>query len=215
VKSFYYITDARADWPADRQDAWLQKFNRATLAVISAHEVYPGHWAHSLFMRRTPGKIRRIWIGLNPFPQPSSGQDGWAHYAEQLVIDEGFHADDPRYRMAQLSEALTRICRLIAGIKLHTQGWTVDQAAALFEKEAHLPAPAARAEASRGTYDPTYGVYFLGKLAAQKLRRDVQAEQGAQFNLRAFHERVMTNGIAPWPVHRTLMLHGSRGPVIE
>jgi len=215
VKSYYYITDAQAGWPADRQDAWLQKFNSATLAIISAHEVYPGHWAHSLFMRRTPGKVRRIWIGLNPFPQPSSGQDGWAHYAEQLVVDEGFHADDPRYRMAQLSEALTRICRLISGIKLHTQGWTVDQAAALFEREAHLPAPAARAEAARGTYDPTYGVYFLGKLAAQKLRRDVQRAEGAQFDLRRFHERVMTNGIAPWPIHRALMLPRGRGAVIE
>ena len=85
VKSYYYVTDAQADWPAERQNAWLQKFNYPTLADISAHEVAPGHYVHSLFMRRTPGKIRRIWIGLNPFPQPSSGQDGWAHYAEQLV----------------------------------------------------------------------------------------------------------------------------------
>ena len=147
VKSYYYITDAQADWPAERQDAWLQKFNYATLADITAHEVAPGHYVHSLFMRRTPGKIRRIWIGLNPFPQPSSGQDGWAHYAEQLVADEGFKRDDPRYRLAQLSEALTRICRLISGIRLHSGEWTVDRAAQLFEAEAHLPAPAARQEA--------------------------------------------------------------------
>ena len=73
VKSYYYVTDAQADWPIERQDAWLQKFNYPTLADISAHEVAPGHYVHSLFMRRTPGKIRRIWIGLNPFPQPSSG----------------------------------------------------------------------------------------------------------------------------------------------
>ena len=175
VKSFYYITDAQADWPPERQDAWLQKFNYATLADISAHEVAPGHYVHSLFMRRTPGKIRRIWIGLNPFPQPSSGQDGWAHYAEQLVVDEGFKRDDPRYRLAQTSEALTRICRLIAGIRLHSGEWTIDRAAQFFESEAHLPAPAARQEAVRGTYDPTYGGYFLGKMAAFKLRRDYQA----------------------------------------
>ena len=206
VKSYYYITDAQADWPAERQDAWLQKFNYATLADISAHEVAPGHYVHSLFMRRTPGKIRRIWIGLNPFPQPSSGQDGWAHYAEQLVSDEGFKRDDPRYRLAQISEALTRICRLIAGLRLHSGEWTIDQAAALFEREAHLPAPAARQEAVRGTYDPTYGGYFLGKLAAIKLRRDYQAARGAAFNLREFHERVMTNGIAPWWAHRQLLL---------
>jgi uncharacterized protein (DUF885 family) len=215
VKSYYYVTDAQADWPPAQQDAWLQKFNYPTLADITAHEVAPGHYVHSLFMRRTPGKIRRIWIGLNPFPQPSSGQDGWAHYAEQLVADEGFHADDPRYRLAQLSEALTRICRMMAGIRLHSGEWTVDQAAALFERSAHLPAPAARQEAVRGTYDPTYGGYFLGKMAALKLRKDYKAAMGDRFDLRAFHERVMTDGIAPWWAHRQLLLPGDKGPVIE
>ena len=215
VKSFYYITDAQAGWPLDRQNAWLQKFNYATLTDITAHEVAPGHYVHSLFMRRTPGKIRRIWIGLNPFPQPSSGQDGWAHYAEQLVSDEGFKKDDPRYRLAQTSEALTRICRLISGLRLHSGEWSIDRAAQLFETEAHLPSPAARQEAVRGTYDPTYGGYFLGKLAAFKLRRDVQAARGDAFNLREFHERVMSNGIAPWWAHRQLLLPGDRGAVVE
>ena len=215
VKSYYFITDAQADWSADRQDAWLQKFNYATLADISAHEVAPGHYVHSLFMRRTPGKVRRIWIGLNPFPQPSSGQDGWAHYAEQLISDEGFKQEDPRYRLAQISEALTRICRLLSGIRLHSGEWTIDQAAGLFEREAHLPVPAARQEAVRGTYDPTYGGYFLGKLAALTLRRDYAAARGAAFNLREFHERVMTNGIAPWWAHRQLLLPGDQGAVIE
>ena len=218
VKSFYYVTDARADWPIERQNAWLQKFNYATLADISAHEVAPGHYVHSLFMRRTPGKIRRIWIGLNPFPQPSSGQDGWAHYAEQLVSDEGFMREDPRYKLAQLSEALTRICRMIVGLRLHRLdegAWTIDQAAAFFEHDAHLPAPAARQEAVRGTYDPTYGGYFLGKLAALTLRRDYAAARGDRFDLREFHERVMTNGIAPWWAHRQLLLPGDSRPVIE
>ena len=215
VKSYYYITDAQSDWPPERQNLWLQKFNYATLADISAHEVAPGHYVHSLFMRRTPGKIRRIWIGLNPFPQPSSGQDGWAHYAEQMISDEGFMREDPRYRLAQTSEALTRICRLIAGIRLHSGEWSIDQAAQLFERDAHLPAPAARQEAVRGTYDPTYGGYFLGKIAAFTLRRDYQAVRGASFSLREFHERVMTNGIAPWWAHRQLLLPGDTGAVLQ
>jgi uncharacterized protein (DUF885 family) len=215
VKSYYYVTDAQADWTPERQNAWLQKFNFPTLADISAHEVAPGHYVHSLFMRRTPGKIRRIWIGLNPFPQPSSGQDGWAHYAEQLVSDEGFKRDDPRYRLAQTSEALTRICRMIVGLRLHSGEWTIDRAAEFFEREAHLPAPAARQEATRGTYDPTYGGYFLGKLAAFKLRTDYAAARGRAFDLREFHERVMTNGIAPWWAHRQLLLPGDTRAVIE
>ncbi len=170
---------------------------------------------HSVFMRRTPGKVRRIWIGLNPFPQPSSGQDGWAHYAEQLVSDEGFHVEDPRYRLAQIAEALNRICRLIAGLKLHSGTWSVAQATDFFEREAHLSRAHAAREAVRGTYDPTYGGYFLGKLAALKLRQDYAAARGASFSLREFHERVMSNGIAPWWVHRQLLLPGDRGAVLE
>ena len=215
VKSYFYVTDAQADWDAARQDAWLQKFNIPTLTVISAHEVMPGHYVHSVFMRKTPGKIRRIWIGLNPFPQPSSGQDGWAHYVEQMMLDEGFRTDDPRYRMAQASEALTRICRLISGIQQHAGSWTVDQAAALFETRAHLPAPAARQEAERATYDPTYGGYFLGKMAMLKLRADVQAARGSAFSLREFHEQVMRNGIAPLWAHRQLLLPGDTSPVLQ
>src|SRR5207302_7266605 len=132
--------------------------------------------------------------------------------------DEGFKREDPRYRLAQTSEALTRICRLIAGLRLHSGEWTVEDAAALFERRAHLPAPAARQEAVRGTYDPTYGGYFLGKLAILKLRRDYAAERqrrGERFDLKEFHERVMTNGIAPWWAHRQLLLPGDSGPVIE
>ncbi len=215
VTSYYYITDAQAAWPAPRQDEWLKKFNYSTLAVITSHEVMPGHYLHSVFMRQTPGKVRRIWIGLNPFPQPSSGQDGWAHYAEQMMVDEGFRSADPRYEMAQIGESLTRICRLISGIRLHTGEWTVDQAAAFFEEKAHLPGPAAHQEAERGTYDPTYGGYFLGKMAAFKLRADYQAAKGAAFNLREFNQRVMTNGIAPWWAHRQLMLPGDTAAVLQ
>ena len=215
IQSYYYVTDADASWSTERQNAWLRTFNYATLADISAHEVAPGHYVHSVFMRKTPGKIRRIWVGLNPFPQPSSGQDGWAHYAEQMVSDEGFKAGEPRFRLAQIAESLTRICRLIAGLKLHSGEWTVDQAAELFEREGHLTPVAARREAVRGTYDPTYGGYFLGKLAAFKLRRDYAALKGDAFNLREFHERVMTDGIAPWWAHRQLLMPGDAGAVVE
>jgi hypothetical protein len=215
VASYYYITEVDPHWPPGRQLAWLRMFNYATLADITAHEVAPGHYVHSLFMRRTTGRIRRIWVGLNPFPQPSSGQDGWAHYAEQMVSDEGFKSDDPRYRLAMLSEALTRICRLIAGIRLHSGEWSIEQATTLFEQAAHLPAAAASQEAVRGTYDPTYGGYFLGKLAALKLRQDYREQRGQDFRLSEFHERVMTDGIAPWWAHRQLLLPGDTTPVLQ
>lgn len=215
VKSFYYITDARADMTAEQQQAWLERYNYASLAITSAHEAMPGHWLHSTYMRRTPGKVRRIWIGLNPFPQPSSGQDGWAHYAEQLVVEEKFGNGDARYQLAQLSDALTRICRLLSGVKVHTKQWTLDDAQACFEKQAYVPMPAARREAERATYDPTYGGYFLGKLALLKLRADYKAKLGARFTLRDFHERIMRNGIAPIWAHRQLLLPGDTARVLD
>ncbi len=214
VASIYYITDANASWPLQQQNAWLERFNKASLTITSAHEAMPGHFVHSLYMRQTPGKIRRIWIGLNPFPQPSSGQDGWAHYAEQMVIEQGFRKDDPSYALAQLSESMTRICRLIAGLQVHTGTWTVDDAAAFFEKEAHVPAPAARQEAVRVVYDPTNGGYFLGKRAMLKLRADTREIDGSTFDLLTFHERVMRNGIAPLWAHRVLILGDSSTKVL-
>jgi uncharacterized protein (DUF885 family) len=214
VKSIYRITEPPLDMPKAEADAWLERYNYASLENTSAHEAMPGHWLHSVYMRQTPGKVRRIWIGLNPFPQPSSGQDGWAHYAEQMVLDEGFANNDPRYRLAQLSDALTRICRLLSGIRVHTREWTLADAQRCFEEEAYVAAPAAKREAERSVYDPTYGGYFLGKRGILKLRADVQAKLGAQFDLREFHERVMSNGIAPIRAHRMLMLPGDTGRVI-
>jgi len=215
VKSIYYITDAQPGLSPAEQEAWLERYNYASLTNTSAHEAMPGHWLHSTYMRRTPGKVRRIWIGLNPFPQPSSGQDGWAHYAEQMVLDEGYRNGDPKLRMAQVSDALTRICRLLSGIKLHTKQWTLADAQRCFEKEAYVAAPAAKREAERGAYDPTYGGYFLGKRAILKLRADYQTRMGTKFSLREFHERFMTNGIAPIWAQRQLLLPGDTGAVIQ
>jgi uncharacterized protein (DUF885 family) len=215
VRSMFYITDARDDLTPQQQEEWLERYNYASLSNTAAHEAIPGHWLHSIYMRRTPGKVRRIWIGLNPFPQPSSGQDGWAHYAEQMVLDEGFGNRDPRLRLAQVSDALTRVCRLLSGIKLHTKRWTLADAQRCFEKGAYVATPAARREAERGTYDPTYGGYFLGKLALLKLRADYKAKLGAKFSLREFHERVMSNGIAPIWAHRQLLLPGDSSAILE
>jgi uncharacterized protein (DUF885 family) len=215
VKSFYYITDANANDAPAQQAAWLERFNYASLAITSAHEAMPGHWLHSTYMRKTPGKVRRIWIGLNPFPQPSSGQDGWAHYAEQLMVEEKFGDGNPRYEMAQLSDALTRVCRLLSGIRVHSREWTLEQAQRCFTEQAYVAAPAAKREAERATYDPTYGGYFLGKRGLLTLRRDVAAKRGNAFNLRTFHEEIMTNGIAPILAHRQLLLPGDTRAVIQ
>ncbi len=215
VKSYYYTSDVRPGLTPEQEAAVLERQNTFSVTITSAHEAMPGHWLHSIYMRRTPGKVRRIWIGLNPFPQPSSGQDGWAHYAEQLVVEQGFGGGDPRYLLAQRSDAIMRICRLLSGIRLHTRVWSLEQAADCFERQAHLGETAARREAERGAYDPTYGGYFLGKLGFLKLRRDFAAKMGTRFGLREFHERVLSNGIAPLWAHRQLLLPGDTSPIIE
>ena len=215
VKSYYYITDARAEMPIAEQEAWLERYNYASLINTSVHEAMPGHWLHSTYMRKTPGKVRRIWIGLNPFPQPSSGQDGWAHYSEQLMIEEKFGDGDPRIELAQLSDALTRVCRLLSGIRIHSGDWTLADAQRCFEERAYVPTSAAKREAERATYDPTYGGYFLGKRGILTLRRDMQAKLGTTFNLRSFHEQLMTNGIAPIWAHRQLFLPNDTAAVIQ
>lgn len=216
VKSFFYMPEPRSSGNAAEDAAMLRRISLYGTTNTAAHEAMPGHWLHSVYMRRTPGKIRRIWIGLNPFPQPSSGQDGWAHYAEQLVVDQGYGgADNPRYVMAQQSDALMRICRLLSGVRVHTRQWTLAQAQECFEKEAFLSPAAAKREAERGAYDPTYGGYFLGKRGFLKLRRDLMAKQGATFSLKAFHEAVMSDGIAPIWAHRALLLPGDTSAIIE
>ena len=215
VKSFYYITDARADMPEAEQASFMERYNHASLINTSVHEAMPGHWLHSTYMRKTPGKVRRIWIGLNPFPQPSSGQDGWAHYSEQLMVEQKFGDGDPRIEMAQLSDALTRVCRLLSGIRVHTGAWSLADAQRCFEERAFVSSAAAKREAERATYDPTYGGYFLGKRGILTLRRDVAAKLGTKFNLRSFHEQLMTNGIAPIWAHRQLFLPNDTAAVIQ
>ena len=131
------------------------------------------------------------------------------------MVDEKFGNGDARYQLAQLSDALTRICRLLSSVKVHTRQWTLDDAQACFEKQAYVPMPAARREAERAAYDPTYGGYFLGKMALLKLRKDYQTRVASRFMLREFHERIMLNGIAPIWAHRQLLLPGDAASILE
>ena len=136
------------------------------------HEVWPGHYLQFLYGKTFPSDIRKV-LGAN------SNSEGWAHYCEQMVIDEGFHADDPRYRLAQIQDALLRDVRFIVGIRMHTKGMTLAEAEEFFVKEGYQPRPVGRSESKRGTSDPTYGYYTMGKLMILKLRDDYKAKMGA------------------------------------
>lgn len=202
TEAYYYMTLPNPAWPAEEQEAYMAQWTEAGVSNLSVHEAYPGHYVQFLLLQRFPTVTRRImWAPSNA--------EGWAHYCEVMMLDEGFRGNAPRYRLAMLQDALLRNARLVAGIKLHTGGMTVAEAQAFFEREANLARPVAKAEAWRGTTDPTYGYYTLGKLMVLKLREDYADLKGAAFSLREFHDRFLAQGPLPLPLIREALL-GSR-----
>jgi Bacterial protein of unknown function (DUF885) len=185
--SWYHITPPEPSWPEQDQEEWLQVFSATTLPGITVHEVAPGHFSHGRAIRRAPTDVRRI-LHSNAFVE------GWAHYAEELCVEEGFCADDPRFAIGVWLEALVRVTRLACAIGVHTAGMTVAEGARRFEADTHLAGAAALSEARRATFDPTYGRYTWGKLEIMSLRERARKEWGAGFSLRRFHSAMMALG---------------------
>jgi uncharacterized protein (DUF885 family) len=209
LRAFYYITDVDPSWPADRQDEHLRDFNYGALWAISIHEVFPGHFLHYQHLRQIDSKLRKSILFSS-----SAFVEGWAHYCEQMMVEEGFRRSDPQMRLGQLAEALIRLCRTVVGIRLHCEDMSVEQAVRFFREEAFLEEAGARREAERGTFDPSYILYSAGKLMLLKLRADYKAKTGAKYSLRGFHDTLLSNGSVPVWLHRALML-GEAGDVIE
>jgi uncharacterized protein (DUF885 family) len=199
LPGFYNMTLPDPRKAQAEQADFMRQWYRAAIANVSVHEVYPGHYLQFLYAKQFPSDVRKVYAA-------NTNVEGWAHYCEQMMLDEGFHADDPRYRLAQLQDALLRDVRFIAGIKMHTQGMTVEQATRLFETQGHQPSPVAVSEAKRGTADALYGYYTMGKLMILKLRSDYQAKQGQSYSLQAFHDAFIKLGPLPLPLIRKAML---------
>ncbi|MDQ3346557.1 MAG: DUF885 domain-containing protein [Acidobacteriota bacterium] len=209
LRAYYYITDVEPSWPADRQDEHLRDFSYGALWSISIHEVFPGHFLHYQHLRQVESKLRKsILFSSTAFVE------GWAHYCEQMMVDEGFRKNDHAVRLGQLSEALIRLCRLIVGIRLHCEDMSVEQGVRFFREEAFLEEGSARREAERGTFDPGYILYTIGKLMVLKLREDYQAHAGAAYSLRGFHDALLANGTVPLWLHRALMLGEQNGEML-
>jgi len=209
-RAYYYLTDVDSSWPAERQQEHLRDFNYPTLWSISIHEVYPGHFLHYQHLRRVESKVRKSIMFA-----PASFVEGWAHYCEQMMIEAGFGREDQGVQLGQLAEALIRLVRFIVGIKLHTEDLSVEQGVRMFQSEAYMEEASARREAERGTFDPTYLVYSVGKLMLLKLRQDCKQQQGKAFSLRSFHDTLLGNGTAPFWLHRELMLGAGGGDLLE
>ena len=199
TEAYYNMTlpDPKAT-PAEKSD-FMKIWYYAMISNVSVHEVWPGHYLQFLYARGFPSDIRKVFGA-------ATNSEGWAHYCEQMVIDEGFHADDPKYRLAQLQDALLRDARFIVGIRMHTKGMSVAQAEDFFVKESYQPRPSARSESKRGTSDATYGYYTMGKLMILKLRDDYRAKMGADYSLQKFHDTFISLGPLPLPLIRRAML---------
>jgi uncharacterized protein (DUF885 family) len=200
-RAYYYLTDVDRSWSPDRQKEHLRDFNIPTLWNISIHEVYPGHFLHFRHLRQVDSKVRKSTLFA-----PASFVEGWAHYCEQMMVEAGFRRGDVTIRLGQLAEALVRLARFVVAIRLHCEDLSVEQGMRFFRDEAFLEEATARREAERGTFDPTYLVYSLGKLMMLKLRRDYKEQQGGKYSLRAFHDAVLSQGSAPfWALRRLLL----------
>ncbi|MSP24226.1 MAG: DUF885 domain-containing protein [Myxococcales bacterium] len=196
-KGFYYITLPDPSWPKDEQEAYI--FPIGTLLATTVHEVYPGHFLHGLFIRRAPTRIQKLGDSY-------SFTEGWAHYVEQLMIDEGFGAEEPQSRVGQLADALLRNCRFVVSIGVHAKGVTLAEAEQRFMRDCAQDKASARQQAVRATFDPGYFAYTLGKLQILALRAEAQKALGARFNLRAFHDALLGHGAPPVALIRERVL---------
>jgi uncharacterized protein (DUF885 family) len=206
-EAFYYVTPPEPDWPAEKQEEWLTQFDYYGLRDTSIHEAWPGHYLHDLHFRNSPSKITKIFSAY-------SFWEAWAHYCEQMMLEQGYRAGDDKLRLAQLSGALVRNVRYVCAIQMHTQGMTVEQATEQFMADAFMEETPARAEAVRGTFDPQYLNYTLGKLMLLKLRDDYRAEQGEAFDLKRFHDTFLAWGAPPVPYVRRLVLRHDDGKIL-
>ena len=186
-------------------------FNRGTIISTAIHEAYPGHYTQFLWVQKAPSKVRKI-LGSN------SNAEGWAHYCEQMMLEEGLgqagsgaSARQQRealwLKLGQLQDALLRNARYMVAIRMHTGSLSYQQAVKYFVSEGYQSRKVAESETKRGTSDATYLYYTLGKLQILKLRADLQKREGAHFNLKAFHDAFMREGFPPLLIVRRAMLH--------
>lgn len=213
TEAYYYVTPTEANWPDAQKEEWLTAFNYYTTDVVSIHEAYPGHYVQFLALNASPATTVEKVFGSYSFIE------GWAHYCEQMVLDEGFGAPaNPasasreelvpaaKYRLAQSDEALLRLCRLCVSVQMHCQGMTLEEGTRFFVNNCYYEEKPAHQEALRGTFDPGYCFYTLGKLQLFKLRADWQKQEGPAFSLQRFHDEVLRHGTPPVRLLREVML---------
>ncbi len=196
----YFISPPDPTWPAAAQKAYVP--GEANLLFTSAHEVWPGHFLNFLHAKKSDFKFGRLFVGY-------AYAEGWAHYTEEMMWDAGLGEGSPEVHIGQLSNALLRNARFLAAIGLHTEGMTLEQAQTLFIEGGLQDEGTARKQAARGTFDPAYLNYTMGKLMIMQLRDDWTRERGGRAGWKAFHDAFLSYGGPPIPLVRAQMLGGA------
>jgi len=188
--AWFHITPPDSSWDAKAQDAWLARFGDTTLPVMTVHETFPGHASNAIAMRHVTSPARRtLWSELF--------FEGWAHYCEELCLEEGFRAGDPLFQAGVAVEALVRLTRLENAVAIHTGAASVDDGARLFTEQAFIDGPAAQAEARRGLFEPTYVRYAFGKTLVRDLRERARRSWGPAFSVPRFNSELLALGSPP------------------
>jgi uncharacterized protein (DUF885 family) len=210
LPSRYLITDVDPHWTQQQKEEYLSSINYPQLWSTSIHEAYPGHYIQGVYLKQVQSVVRKTAAFA-----PASFVEGWAHYTEQMMLEEGFGGDDPKLKLGQLADALLRLCRFVVGIRLHTEGMTIEQGTRFFMQNAYMGETPARIETERGTFDPTYLVYSVGKLIILKIREDYKRYRKEEYSLQEFHDRLLEIGQAPLWVHRQILMPGDRSKLLE
>lgn len=205
TEAFYYITPVDSSWTSLQKEDWLSMFNKYTTDFITIHEVFPGHYIQSVHLNSSSATKTEKIIKSYAFIE------GWAHYTEKMMIDEGYGNNSDivqaaKYNMAQSGEALLRLCRLCVSVKMHCEGMSVDDATKFFMEYSYLGEKPARQEAIRGTFDPGYLYYTLGKIMMLNLREDYRQQEGKNFSLQHFHDLVLDYGAPRFELLREKIL---------
>ncbi|MDZ4803685.1 MAG: DUF885 domain-containing protein [Candidatus Eisenbacteria bacterium] len=206
-EAWYFVTPPDPGKTAIEQDDAMRLFNRYSLPILSMHEAWPGHYLQFLRGEQTSSKVRRVFGS-------ASFSEGWGLYCEQMMLEQGWGDGDPRYKLFQLRLALLRSCRYLVAIRMHTGQMTMEEAVEFFMKEGYTERIDAEREARRGTLDPTYLVYQLGKLQIHKARDDYKRFRGAAFTLKEFHDRLLSFGEPPVKLLRRLLMPGDKGTLL-
>lgn len=215
TEAYFNVTLPEPGMTPEQVEGFMHSFNKGTIISTAVHEAYPGHYVQFLWVPQAPSRVRKL-LGAN------TNVEGWAHYCEQMMLDAGYGqpgtgAKDEReskfLRLGQLQDALLRDARFIVGIQMHTGKMSIDDAIAFFQKEGYQSKETATVETKRGTGDPTYLYYTLGKLEIMKLREDLKKKEGAAFSLEKFHDDFLKQGFPPIKIVREAML-GDQSPAL-